>query len=1008
MNFKRILNTCIACLFFCSGTFAQRSDKIIWTVDNDLLPQNSVKSIVPDKYGYLWLSTENGLVRYDGKSYKIYNSQNLKLNSNRMLYIQGEQASDSLFVTTHYAQDLLLIHNRKVTRIDSTMIPNTKMYLNTDGRIYNSSGSYGVDLNDYDYKISLSSLHYYIITKKSITYFSPKGTTLTSFPIVGVDSENFFVLGEALYYFKNEKEYAVIKQGNIQWKKLSQNFSSDFQIIWSKASNQAFLLSDDALKRIDIANEQLTFNTIIKVKQLKSKNILTAYYDEAIHTLFLGSSTNGLGIYQKPDFKTISYLDYKHSSVFYALQPLTDKSIITSTGLELNKDSIVRQHDFINSGKIAMNVDQKKNIWLISHNEIYRYNANADYKKYDEYFFSSKVQTLYQENPDKIWITLGKGIENKSQLIYFKPEEKPLFKNYCTVNFRVNYIAKNTENKIWLAGSKGLYLLNYKSNTLKHIKGTEKIDVRSVLQTTSNEVWISTYEHGFYVLQNNILHKLPVDKNGYLSTTHFIMEDEKGFFWITTNKGLFQVKKDVLLSYIKNPEQTIYYHYYNKDAGFLTNEFNGGSSPYSAQLGSQFFFPSMNGIVTFDTNKIKALEPKNPIYVDEIKVDNEILEISDNFNLPNTYQRVTLTFSSPYYGNEFNTNFYAKLEGPTNIGWTALSEENKFSFTKLPPGSYTVTIRKLSGFDSTFNYKKISIEIAPLFYQTTWFAIVALIISILLIYGALKIYSNSVRARNRYLKTRIKEKTEDLQNTIKTLRSAREQMKTQADKNNKLIQIISHDIKSPLKFMSMASKYMYDDFDPNSADLKENILAIHTSSSQIYNFLENILSYTKVNTADGELENESFLLHEEIENKIKLFKNIANAEKTQLINLVPQSLKLNTNKSLFAIIIHNILDNALKHTSTGKIEFSAEQNDEQVSITIQDQGIGMTPEVLSYYQSVFRDFDLYKNKSNKRLGLHLVAELMLVLNGTIKLESTEGFGTSLQLHFNNQTGNESS
>ncbi len=279
---------------------------------------------------------------------------------------------------------------------------------------------------------------------------------------------------------------------------------------------------------------------------------------------------------------------------------------------------------------------------------------------------------------------------------------------------------------------------------------------------------------------------------------------------------------------------------------------------------------------------------------------------------------------------------------------------------------------------------------------------------VLVIYFIIKLYHNNVRHRNKILVLKIEEKTKDLQNTISTLRTTKENMKRQADKNNKLIQIISHDIKSPLKFMSMASQYMYDEFDPNSPDLKENILAIHSSSSQIYNFLDNVLSYSKINSADGELENDHFSLYEEIQTKIELFKNIANSAKTELINLIPQSLLLHTNESLFAIIIHNLLDNALKNTSMGTIEFSAIKDENEIFITIKDNGVGMNLETLNYYQSVITDFDSHKNNSNKKLGLHLVVELMLILNGKIDLKSTEGKGTTVVLHFNNQAEKESS
>jgi signal transduction histidine kinase len=342
------------------------------------------------------------------------------------------------------------------------------------------------------------------------------------------------------------------------------------------------------------------------------------------------------------------------------------------------------------------------------------------------------------------------------------------------------------------------------------------------------------------------------------------------------------------------------------------------------------------------------------------------------------------------------------------LGWTALNQDHNYSFTKLSSGTYTLTTRMLTGFNSKYTYKKITIEIAPYFYETTSFLLTLGLLFFMLVYGSIKLYSNQIRRRNQYLLSKIDSKTKDLRETIGTLRATKDNMKKQADKNNKLIQIISHDIKSPLKFMSMASQYMYDDFDPNNPDLKENILALHTSSSQIYNFLDNVLSYSKVNTADGELENDHFILYDEIKDKIMFFKNIANSSKTELVNLVPPLMLLHTNKSLFAIIIHNLLDNALKHTLNGTVAFSVVQQDDEIEITINDTGIGMTAEVLHYYQSVFEDFDLYKNKSNKRLGLHLVAELMLVLNGKVLLNSKLGKGTTLILLFANQIEKESS
>jgi signal transduction histidine kinase len=433
--------------------------------------------------------------------------------------------------------------------------------------------------------------------------------------------------------------------------------------------------------------------------------------------------------------------------------------------------------------------------------------------------------------------------------------------------------AQNDENIIWSSDNDLL----------------SQISVESIIPDKYDYLWPTT--------ENDLLQHIK-------ATAHYFMENKKGFFWIPTNKGLFQVKKDLLLSYAKNPKQSIYYHFYNKDSGFLMNDFNGGASPFS--------------------------------------------------------------------------------------------------------GTYILTARMLTGFDSKYKYKKTTTEIGPYFYETTWFLLTAALLFFMLTYGFIKLYSKRISRKNQYLLREIELKTNDLRETIGTLRLTKDSMKMQSDRNNKLIQIISHDIKSPVKFMSMASKYMYDDFDPNSPDLKENILAMHTSSSQIYNFLDNILFNTKVNTSEGEIDNQRFLLHDEIQEKIVLFKDTADAAKTQLINSIPQSIFLNTNKTLFAIIVHNLLDNALQHKSVGIISFSVVEKNNAVFITIKDNGGGIDAETLQYYESIISDFDLNIIKANRRLGLHLVIELMLILSGEIELESQLGIGTSITLKFQNQAENESS
>ena len=105
-------------LFIYQSNFSQEKYHTTWySADTNHLPQNSVKSITPDKYGFLWLSTENGIVRYDGQNFKTYNGENVKnLTGNRMRFFNGSIHKDSIIIINEKGETLL-IHERSVKRI---------------------------------------------------------------------------------------------------------------------------------------------------------------------------------------------------------------------------------------------------------------------------------------------------------------------------------------------------------------------------------------------------------------------------------------------------------------------------------------------------------------------------------------------------------------------------------------------------------------------------------------------------------------------------------------------------------------------------------------------------------------------------------------------------------------------------------------------------------------------------------------------------------------------------
>lgn len=95
---------------------------------------------------------------------------------------------------------------------------------------------------------------------------------------------------------------------------------------------------------------------------------------------------------------------------------------------------------------------------------------------------------------------------------------------------------------------------------------------------------------------------------------------------------------------------------------------------------------------------------------------------------------------------------------------------------------------------------------------------------------------------------------------------------------------------------------------------------MQTSTSQLYEYVENLIKYSSIFIEGKKLEEESYSLYQLIEERIQIFEKIAEAENNAIINNVDRDFCVRTNKKALSIIIHNLIDNAIKNTRNGRIE----------------------------------------------------------------------------------------
>jgi signal transduction histidine kinase len=247
----------------------------------------------------------------------------------------------------------------------------------------------------------------------------------------------------------------------------------------------------------------------------------------------------------------------------------------------------------------------------------------------------------------------------------------------------------------------------------------------------------------------------------------------------------------------------------------------------------------------------------------------------------------------------------------------------------------------------------------------------------------------------------LKNSLEDkVQLRTKELSTAKYNAENANNLKDKFLSLVSHDLRSPIASVIGLLNLIVEDYDEISDSEKKSFLqkALDNLNHSL-GMISQLLKMNRLRTGSIVLENEDFDVYIEIENIINKFWMQTTQKKIKVINLVPQGLYINTDKSLLGEIFFNLISNAIKFSKTGeevKILFEKVEDGEFIEFTVQDTGIGIDPNVL---ENLFKS-DVKTTKKGTMgevgtgLGLPFVKDILEQLNGNIEVKSKLGEGSS--------------
>ncbi len=215
---------------------------------------------------------------------------------------------------------------------------------------------------------------------------------------------------------------------------------------------------------------------------------------------------------------------------------------------------------------------------------------------------------------------------------------------------------------------------------------------------------------------------------------------------------------------------------------------------------------------------------------------------------------------------------------------------------------------------------------------------------------------------------------------------------------------ISHELRTPLNAVIGFSEIMQHGLFGNMTEEKyaEYSRDIHESGRFLLEVINDILDMSRIEAGKVDLNLETGNLCVIFEECIRLVSGIANSKKLNLTYEGPEELSHELDRRAFKQIVLNLLSNAVKFTPKhGDVTILAETNDEYLSISIRDTGIGIPEDAISQLGRPFEQIEnqFTKSHSGTGLGLAISRSLVELHGGELIIKSKVGKGTCVTCHF---------